>query len=355
MLRRIPRRGQAAALALAAILVTSGLFGLTTLRSSSARAVPPVAASAGVNRSNVGAPHSPQLLRELAGPLARTGQHPAAAGAAPAAASATVQGVDVASYQHPNGAAITWTQVVSAGYEFAAIKATEGNYYINPYYASDLADAKAAGLFVAAYHVAIPNVTAGAAQADYAVSHTGYTADGRTLPLELDAEYDPYASSDHTNMCYRLTPAQMVSWIAAFASETQRLTGQLPIIYTIADWWDTCTGDSAAFGSDPLWVAAYAAASPPLPAGWTNWTLWQYTSGGTVPGISTAGATDISYVNTSVVTLLDPGDQQEAAGSPVSLQVNSLDPAPAQPLTYTATGLPPGASISDSGQITGTR
>lgn len=86
-------------------------------------------------------------------------------------------GLDVASYQHPDtsqyptGAPITWSQVAAARYRFAAIKGTEGDYYVNPWAASDLTKAKAAGLDVTAYHFAIPNVSGGAAQAQFALEY----------------------------------------------------------------------------------------------------------------------------------------------------------------------------------------
>ena len=249
----------------------------------------------GVRRFNVGAAHSPTLLRRLSGAPSRTGR---------ATAPVSLSGVDVADYQHPNGAAINWTQVASAGYGFAFIKDSEGNYYVNPYYASDLAQAKAAGLYATGYHFAVPNVSDGVTQADYAVSHANYAADGRTLPVALDVEYDPYVSSDHTNECYGLSPAQMTAWISAFDGEVQRLIGKAPIIYTTADWWNTCTGGSTAFGANPLWVAAYAVSSPPLPAGWASWTFWQYTSSATVPGIS--GNVDASYFTGAIATLVTP-------------------------------------------------
>jgi len=41
--------------------------------------------------------------------------------------------------------------VAASGIRFAAVKATEGAYYPNPYALSDLAGAKAAGLSVVAY------------------------------------------------------------------------------------------------------------------------------------------------------------------------------------------------------------
>ena len=68
-----------------------------------------------------------------------------------------LQGVDVASFQHPSGASIDWSEVAAGGIQFAAVKATEGAYYENPYALTDLADAKAAGLSTVAYAFAIPN------------------------------------------------------------------------------------------------------------------------------------------------------------------------------------------------------
>jgi GH25 family lysozyme M1 (1,4-beta-N-acetylmuramidase) len=229
----------------------------------------------GVRRSNVGAAHSPQLSRDLSG-----GRQRPPGSLLPGAA----RGIDVASYQHQHGAAINWARVARAGYKFVFIKAAEGNYYANPYYATDVAQAKAAGLYATGYTFAVPNVSGGADQAEYAVQH----ARGRTMPLALDIEYNPYGRE-----CYGLTPTRMVGWLAAFTGEVRRLTGHRPIIYSTADWWRTCTGDSRAFGADPLWVAAWGASPPPLPSGWRNWTFWQFTSRGRVPGIQ--GNVDISY------------------------------------------------------------
>ena len=299
------------------------------------QASPPVVD--GVRRTDVGSAHSPRLLQQLSGSRATT----------PPPADAGALGVDVADYQHPNGTVINWPQVAAAGYRFAFIKATEGGYYVNPYHASDLAQAKAAGLYATDYHFAIPNVSGGVSQADYAVQNGDYTADGRTLPLTLDIEYNPYGSE-----CYGLSAAQMVSWLGAFTAEAQRLTGQQTILYTTADWWRTCTGDSTAFGSDPLWVAAYRNGSPPMPAGWANWTFWQFTSQASVPGI--AGNVDVSYFLRAALQLLDPGNQQDAAGTAVQLQVGSLNAADGQPPDFTASNLPPGLSINGSGMISGT-
>jgi len=335
----------------------------------------------GVSRYNVGAPHSPQVLRALSGPLSGTGLRskpasgsatrsrtsttgpqmaPATSSTAPACGTTptTVQGVDVASFQHPttsqypDGTPIDWTQVASAGCKFAFIKATEGNYYVNPYYAQDLADAKAAGLYATGYHFANPGAGNGTAtsQADYAVSNGDYTKDGQTLPMVLDLEPDPYASQDNTTECYGLSPSAMVSWISAFISEVQSKISETPIIYTTQQWWNACTSSSTAFTSEPLWVAEYQINNPTLPAGWANWAFWQYTSSGTVPGIATSGGTDLSYFQGA------PDPQQDTVGTSISpLQIGSLNALAGQTVTYNPTStLPPGLSMNSSGLITGT-
>jgi GH25 family lysozyme M1 (1,4-beta-N-acetylmuramidase) len=340
-----------------ALAVGLGLAGLAgpPAAAATASAVAATAGSPPPNRSNVGATHSPQLLKQLAGPAGAT-RTVISSAIIKASVPDALQGVDVASFQHPNEAAINWTQVAGDGIQFAAVKATEGNYYQNPFALTDLTDAKAAGLSVIAYAFAIPNGNGGskspAVQADYLLSYLGAGNSG--VPVLLDIEYDPYVNTDKANSCYGLTPSAMVKWIAGFDSEVQAKTGRLPIIYTTANWWSTCTKDSTAFGQTPMWVADYTtAASPALPAGWAGWSFWQYTSAGTVAGISTTGHTDLDQLNPAQVPLLGPGTRKEAEGSALTIGVSPADPVSGQAPSFSATGLPPGMSISAGGQITG--
>jgi GH25 family lysozyme M1 (1,4-beta-N-acetylmuramidase) len=290
-------------------------------------------------------PHSPQLLAQLAGSPA-VGQAAIADRAAP-----VVHGIDVASFQHPRGRAIQWTSVAKAGYRFAAIKGTEGNYYVNPWGRRDVAEAKAAGLYVSVYHFAVPNVSGGAEQARYAVQHSRYASGGHMLPLELDIEYDPYVADDGTNECYGLSRAGMRDWIRSFISTVYRLTGQRPVIYTPPQWWNACTGGTRDFNADPLWVASYRAGRPQLPRGWPTWTFWQYTSSGTVRGVDSAGTTDLDRFNGGVVGLIDPGNQRSRTGTRVSLHVSALDTLAGRRLSYSSSGLPRGLAINGSGTI----
>ncbi|MFL6110085.1 MAG: ricin-type beta-trefoil lectin domain protein [Catenulispora sp.] len=57
----------------------------------------------------------------------------------------------------------------------------------------------------------------------------------------------------------------------------------------------------------------------------------------------------------NTVTVTNPGSQTSTVGTAISsLQVHATDSASGQTLTYSATGLPPGLSISSSGLISGT-
>ena len=98
--------------------------------------------------------------------------------------------------------------------------------------------------------------------------------------------------------------------------------------------------------------ARYTTGSPVLPAGWANWTVWQYSGTGTVTGIATP-ATDLDQANPAFLSLLDPGTQDQVIGAPAGFQLRQAIPAPGQTVSYTATGLPPGVSPSRRGNLTG--
>lgn len=82
----------------------------------------------------------------------------------------------------------------------------------------------------------------------------------------------------------------------------------------------------------------------------------------TVTGTDSTGPTGsatftwtISPVNANTVTVTSPGNQTGTVGTAASLQIKATDSASGQTLTYTASGLPAGLSISSStGLISGT-
>jgi len=190
---------------------------------------------------------------------------------------AAVYGMDVSSYQGN----IDWQSAWNNNGRFAYIKATEGTYYINGYFAQQYNGSYDVGMIRGAYHFATPNTTDGATQANYFVEHGGgWSRDGRTLPGALDIEWNPSGAE-----CYGKSSGAMVQWILDFSNTYHARTGTWPMIYTAQQWWQDCTGNGGDFTStNPLWVARYAASVGALPYAWGFYTIWQYADSGTFPG-----------------------------------------------------------------------
>ncbi|MEV6523883.1 lysozyme [Longispora sp. NPDC051575] len=231
--------------------------------------------------------HIPRILGRFA--VAVTASVLAAVGlAAPAGAAVQTPGIDVSHYQ----GTINWTSVRNAGIQFAYIKATEGIGYkdtkFNTYYPA----AYHAGVIRGAYHFALPDRSTGAAQADFLVDNGGaWSRDNLTLPAALDIEYNPYGAT-----CYGKSASAMVAWINDFLARYQARTGRWAVLYSTTNWWQTCTGNYSGFANrSPLWLARYASAPGTLPAGWPVYTIWQYSSTGSVAGI--AGNVDRNNFN----------------------------------------------------------
>jgi GH25 family lysozyme M1 (1,4-beta-N-acetylmuramidase) len=242
-----------------------------------------------------------------AAPSGRSGARSAAGAAVPA--GFPVAGIDVSSHDH-SVYPIDWAAVAASGVKFAYVKATEGAFYTNPYFATDYQTARNAGLYAGAYVFARPDLGDPVGQADYFFDRSLWTADNQTLIPFVDVEW-PYGAL-HLGPCYNLTAPQITTWLHAFIDRIQAKIGRPPMIYTNANWWDPCTGSDASFGGYPLDIAGYTATPPRLPAGWSTFALWQYDAGnnqvagnydkdvfnGDLPGLATlAGPTPPAVVS----------------------------------------------------------
>ena len=187
-----------------------------------------------------------------------------------------VGGLDISSHDHTTFD-VHWPTEVAAGSEFVYVKATEGTTYVNPHFTADYAAARAAQRYVGAYVYARPDRGDPVGQAYFFLKHAKFTQDAQTLVPFVDLEW-PYAGVQ-TDDCYNLTPDQLRAWIRAFVDRIEAAIGRKPMIYTNTNWWNPCTANDASFGDYPLNIAGYTKTPPPLPAGWTSFTLWQYTPG----------------------------------------------------------------------------
>lgn len=225
-----------------------------------------------------------------------------------------LEGIDVSHWQGP----IDWTQVSAAGERFAYVKASEGTTFVDSMYLANRDQARAVGMSVGAYHFAQPGIEPGdaIAEADHFVA-TALPTGGDLLPV-LDLERSG-----------GLSQVDLIAWVQGYMDELYRLTGVHGVIYCSPAFWTTYMGDTPWFamnGYDILWAAHWTSLpSPTVPGGnWGGygWTFWQYTSSGSVPGIT--GSVDLNRYNGLDLTrvLIPPGL------TPVPIPTPVPDPTP---------------------------
>lgn len=219
--------------------------------------------------------------------LAAAGLVPASAGAGTKAA-----GIDVSRFQGP----IDWPTVATAGIKFAFVQASRGSGSdctvkpaqcgADPLFASNRVAAESNRIRVGAYHRAFAaggttdDARADAiAEADIFLAAVGSLQSGELVPV-LDVE-TPFSG---------MTATTLRTWIRVWVKKVNKRLGRKPMIYTNASSW-AATGNTLEFAKAkyPLWVAEWGASRPSVPA--ANWagngySVWQYSSSGTVAGIS---------------------------------------------------------------------
>ena len=201
--------------------------------------------------------------------------------------SGLTEGIDISHWQ----GTIDWAQVAAAGKKFAFMKASEDIDYVDKTYPANRAAANANGIIIGAYHFAQPDLSPGdaIAEADHFLD-TAQIASG-DLPPVLDLEVSG-----------GLNQGQLQAWVRAYLGRIYERTGVRGVIYTSPAFWVKYAGDSTWFadnGYKVLWIAHWTTATAPtVPAdawGGNGWTFWQYTSSGSVSGIS--GRVDLDRFN----------------------------------------------------------
>lgn len=191
----------------------------------------------------------------------------------------TVKGIDVSVYQ----GTIDWTKVkTTAGVDFAFIRVSDGLHSADSKFASNWANAKAAGVLRGAYQFFEPAQDP-IAQADMLIQ-----AMGTLGPDDLSPVIDVEATGGKS-------PAQVAAAVDQWIVHVKAATGRQPIVYTGFYFWRDSVGGADETAS-PLWHAQYtSAACPNIAAPWTTWAIWQYSSTGSVAGIS--GNVDMDRFN----------------------------------------------------------
>ncbi len=198
--------------------------------------------------------------------------------------SGSIDGIDVSRVQ----GVVNWPMVKTNGIVFSYVKATEGylegyseqelinQKALDAYYRENMQGALSAGVLVAPYHFARPDLNHGIEEAKkeaaFFVSFIrSYYEVNRLLPPAIDIE----DGSDKDNAscqggllgCYSKTT--LTDWLLAFAQEVERLLGVKPIFYMNESFTGSHV-DLRLSQSYDLWVAKYSSLRPSQ-SHWDNW------------------------------------------------------------------------------------
>jgi lysozyme len=189
-----------------------------------------------------------------------------------------VHGIDVSKWQ----GTIDWHEVRRSGVDFAFIKATEGGDHLDERFAENWIGAGRAGVRRGAYHFYYFCRPA-SEQARWFIAHVPREAGA--MPPVLDMEWNHLSRTCRTRPGAEAIRAEMRVWKETVGAHYRRR----PIIYTTVDFYR----DNELWRVEgyEFWLRSVAGHPQTVYPG-QNWTFWQYTGTGHVPGVT--GNTDIN-------------------------------------------------------------
>ncbi|WP_052947619.1 GH25 family lysozyme [Aneurinibacillus tyrosinisolvens] len=227
-----------------------------------------------------------------------------------------MKGVDLSHWQGN----VDFAKIKASGVQFVYVKATQSTTFTDPTFATNVKNARDAGMPIGAYHYAKPtaplNLTEAKNQATFFVNtmkNSGLTDFGDVMPV-LDLEEPSTVGT--------LTGDDLAAWARTFVDTVKQQTNRQVLLYTGSWFIDLYGGFNGKLSDLPLWVADYqSSTSPTLPpkGGWTVWTVWQYTDKGSVNGVT--GTVDLDEGPASLEQLrgyIPPGAATGLASSNVS-------------------------------------
>ncbi|MDR0297412.1 MAG: hypothetical protein LBI11_01995 [Streptococcaceae bacterium] len=206
--------------------------------------------------------------------------------------------VDVSSWQG-NISVASYQAMKNAGAKGVIVKLTESTDYTNPYAATQLANAKAAGLQVGAYHYAHFTSTASAqAEANFFASQAKSLSLPSTTVMVDDLEdssttgHNPQANA------------------TAFAAQLKANGYAKTLLYTFPTYVASQGLNLSAFGNSNIWMAQYPY-TPSASNLWnTQYGMWQFNSDTHFSGVSGGFDVSIDYAN-----IMSAADSSVPAGT----------------------------------------
>ncbi len=178
------------------------------------------------------------------------------------------QGIDVSNWQGN----IDFRAVKNSGIEVVYIKSSEGRSFIDPYFETNYNNARANGLKVGFYHYVTARTVA---QAREQALFFAKVINGKHIDCRLAMDFENFGD---------LSVTEINNISKAFLETLETTTNSKTVIYSNS--YSARTIFSSELTKYPLWVANYGVSSPGSNGKWDTWVGWQYTSTGTVNGIS---------------------------------------------------------------------
>lgn len=242
-----------------------------------------------------------------------------------------IKGIDISVLQ----AGIDFIATAATGVQFCVCRCGVGNSSIDPNYTKNITAGKAAGMKMMAYHFIYPLPPSNGQPLRDPIKQANYhwTAAKGEIAC-IDCEWP--APQDFSK--WGCSPAQINAWMMAYFQEYTRLDGgRKPLLYTYPYWAEAIKFDQS-FTQYPLWIASYAA-TPSIPAPFTDWALWQNTGG-------TEKLPNGIPVDTDFAKDLSLWDAQTVAQVPDQTPVS--DPGPINEVPQASVEIPVDSTTSDS-------
>lgn len=227
-----------------------------------------------------------------------------------------VEGIDVSKWQ----ATIDWDPLADAGIRYAFIRTNHGLGIIDEKFDYNWAEARRVGILRGAYQYFAPEEDP-IEQAELLLDMMG-TLELDDLPPVLDVEESGGRS-----------PTEIQAAIHIWMDHVEAAIGRKPIIYTAKYFWQDGVGAPDDFLDHPLWVANYQVDCPLIAEPWERWSFWQYSSTGSLPGVTTA--IDRNHWNGTYEELVDfaigaDPDPDPRPNPPIGPRVDPVGPEDAE-------------------------
>ena len=195
--------------------------------------------------------------------------------------------VDISSHQG-NVTVGMFNTMKKYGVKMIIVKLSEGNYYRNPYAAEQIANARAAGLRVGAYHYSTYSTTSEAtAEANYFVDTAQSLGLSDTTYMVDDLEAESTKTSNTTQLA------------ETFKRQVNNRGYGKTLLYTYASYTQQQGLKFNAWDDKNVWMASYPAKPSKDNLWYTNYGMWQWNSKTNFPGITGTYDVSIDYDNLS--------------------------------------------------------